>query len=104
MKRLADNPNDFLRKSKKLDTQRVPAKMKTTLLCLYAPQAGMYSIVVPHDKNGNSKLSLNRFGLQLEGFGCSINLSIFLDFPPNSEEAAFSLITHGLRIGIDLGY
>ena len=50
-----DNPDDFLRKGKKIDSHRVSAKKNTTVLCLYVPQPGMYAIAVHHDENGNKK-------------------------------------------------
>ena len=98
-----DNPDDFLRKGKKIDSHRVPAEKNTTVLCLYAPQLGTYAIAVYHDENGNKKLDLNWVGLPSEGFGFSNNPSIFLA-SPNPEEAAFQVENGRTKIDINLRY
>ena len=98
-----DNPDDFLRKGKKIDSHRVSAKKNTTVLCLYVPQPGMYAIAVHHDENGNKKLDLNWFGMPSEGFGFSNNPSVFLA-SPDPEDAAFQVENGRTTIDINLRY
>ena len=98
-----DNPDDFLRKGKKIDSHRVPAIKNTTVLCLYAPQPGIYAIFVHHDENGNKKLDLNWVGMPSEGFGFSNNPSIFLA-SPDPEDATFPVENGRTKIDIDLRY
>lgn len=83
-----DNPEDFLKKGRKLERVRAPAQEGLVEICLSARKAGSYAVAVYHDENGNEHFDKSWLGIPVEGYGISNNPSTFFG-PPDYEEAAF---------------
>ncbi len=97
------NPQDFLVKGKKVDKEREPAQEGSMTLCVAAPDAGKYAVVVYHDENDNHKFDRNWIGLPMEGFGVSNNPTFHLA-PPNFEESAFDVNGELINIEVNVKY
>jgi len=87
-----DNPADFLKKGKRLDS-----------VCLTAPAPGVYAVAVYHDENGNEKFDKTWIGLPDEGYGISNNPKIFISAPA-FDEAKFEAFNGSTVIDIVVGY
>ncbi len=98
-----ENPDDFLRKGKKIFQHRFSAKPGTMAFCIQVPEPGTYAAAAYHDENGNTKLDKNWIGFPVEAFGVSNNPKMFL-LPPSHEEAAFRVEDQGVAVEITLKY
>ena len=81
------NPDDFLKKGRRLARERVPARTEAVTVRLAAPGPGLYAVAVYHDENGNRKFDRRWFGLPVEGFGVSNNPKVTLRAPSHAEAA-----------------
>lgn len=90
------NPDDFLKKGRRLARERVPARAEAVTVRLAAPGPGLYAVAVYHDENGNGKFDRRWFGLPGEGFGVSNNPKFTLRAPRHAE-AAFQ-VGRGLAV------
>ncbi|GJL60486.1 MAG: hypothetical protein NPIRA03_33430 [Nitrospirales bacterium] len=97
------DPESFLVKGAKTDKEREPAQKGSMTLCLAAPVAGKYAVVVYHDENDNHKFDRNWLGLPTEGFGVSRNPSLFLA-APNFEESSFEVNGEVTHVDVDMKY
>ena len=61
---------------------------------------GPYSTAVYHDENFNHKFDQGLFGIPMEDYGFSNNVSIFLS-PPSFEEAMFQIKEPKTKVVID---
>ena len=98
-----DNPDDFLKKGKRLDKVFEPAHEGVVSVCLTAPSPGTYAVAVYHDENGNEKFDKNWIGLPDEGYGISNNPTIFLS-APDFDEAKFETLDGPTVIDIKVSY
>jgi uncharacterized protein (DUF2141 family) len=80
-----DNPADFLKKGKRLASERVPARTGSVTLCLEASRPGRYALAVYHDENDNKRFDRSWMGLPEEGFGVSNNPGSRLRAPTHAE-------------------
>jgi len=85
-----DNPENFLKKGKRLDRVRVKALEGETVFCMKAPSAGRYSVALYHDENGNKDFDRNFLGIPTEGYGFSNNPG-FRFGKPEQEETLFTI-------------
>lgn len=97
------DPKSFLVKGKKTDSEREPARQGTMTLCVAAPGAGQYAVVVYHDENDNHKFDRNWIGLPTEGFGVSNNPSLFLA-APTFEESSIEVTGDVTHVDIEMKY
>lgn len=98
-----DNPDDFLKKGKKIFQHRFSAKPGTMAFCILLPAPGTYAAAAYHDENGNTKFDRNWIGFPAEGFGISNNPEMFL-LPPSHEESAFHVDHRPRHVQIELRY
>ena len=98
-----DNPDDFLKKGRRLDKVFEPARKGLVSVCLTAPRPGIYAVAVYHDENGNEKFDKTWFGLPDEGYGISNNPKIFLSAPA-FDEAKFEAFDGLTVIDIKVSY
>ena len=98
-----DNPDDFLKKGRKLAKVWAPAREGTVDVCLTAPRPGTYAVAVYHDENANVRFDKTWIGLPDEGYGISNNPRIFLA-PPLFDEAKFEAMAGPTVIDIDIRY
>jgi uncharacterized protein (DUF2141 family) len=98
-----DNPDDFLKKGKRLARERMPARPGSVSFTLPAPGPGIYAVAVYHDENGNRKLDRTLVGLPSEGFGLSNNPALRLRVP-RLADAAFSVAEGRAPVDISLKY
>ena len=98
-----DNPDDFLKKGRRLDKVFEPAAEGIVDVCLTAPGPGTYAVAVYHDENGNAKFDKTWIGLPDEGFGVSNNPTIFLA-PPSFDEAKFEAVDGSTVIDVEVKY
>jgi uncharacterized protein (DUF2141 family) len=98
-----DNPDDFLKKGKRLARERMPARNGSVTFTLPVPKPGTYAVAVYHDENGNRKLDRSLIGLPSEGFGLSNNPAIGLR-TPRLADAAFSVGDGRAAVDISLRY
>jgi uncharacterized protein (DUF2141 family) len=98
-----DQPEDFLKKGKRLARLRVEARKGQVELCLPAPGPGVYAVAVYHDENGDTKLGRSWLGLPTEGYGLSNNPPPAWRWPRHSE-AAFKLPGDRVVVDVDLRY
>ncbi len=96
-------PEGFLVKGEKADKEREPAVEGTMTLCVAAPEAGKYAVVVYHDENNNRKFDRNWIGLPTEGFGVSNDPSLFFA-APNFEESSFEVSEDITHVDVTLKY
>ena len=97
------DPKSFLVKGEKADKEREPAQEGNMTLCVAAPDAGRYAVVVYHDENDNHKFDRNWIGLPTEGFGVSNNPSLFLA-APKFEEASFEVTGEVTHVDVEMKY
>jgi uncharacterized protein (DUF2141 family) len=97
------DPDSFLVKGEKTDSEREPAQKETMTLCVAAPDVGKYAVVVYHDENDNHKFDRNWVGLPTEGFGVSNNPSLFLA-APKFEESSFEVKEGVTHVIIEMKY
>ncbi len=76
-----DKPADFLARGKRLDRERVPARIGTVVVCLALPKPGAYAIALYHDEDGDRRLGRNFVGLPTEGYGFSRDAPTALGLP-----------------------
>jgi len=95
------NPADFLKKGKKLDRIRVPARKPKTTVCIAVQAPGAYALTVYHDQDGNRKFNKNFLGIPVEPYGVSNNPKILVG-PPSFEEATFNVPSTGTSLNVDL--
>ena len=98
-----DNPDDFLKKGRKLAKVWTPAREGTVDVCLTAPRPGTYAVAVYHDENANIRFDKTWIGLPDEGYGISNNPKFFLA-PPHFDEAKFEAMAGPTVIDIDIRY
>jgi uncharacterized protein (DUF2141 family) len=98
-----DNPDDFLRKGRRLARERVPARSGSVTVRLAAPRAGTYAVAVYHDENNNRKLDTSLIGLPTEGFGLSNNPVVRFR-TPRLADAAFPVGDGRAAVDIALKY
>jgi len=98
-----DKPGDFLVTGKKLDSKRESVQNPSTLICLQAPHAGTYALVVHHDENENKKLDRSWIGLPTEGVGFSNDPKLSLAVPA-FEDVSFQVNDGITRLNITLQY
>ena len=98
-----DNPDDFLKKGRRLDKVFEPATEGTVDVCLTAPEPGTYAVAIYHDENGNAKFDKNWIGIPNEGYGISNNPTTFLG-PPSFEQAKFEALEGSTVIDIEVKY
>lgn len=98
-----ENPDDFLKKGRRLARERVPARAGSVTVYLTAPAPGLYAVAVYHDENGNRKFDRGWLGLPAEGFGVSNNPTFTLR-PPTHAESAFRVGPGLTAIDITLRY
>lgn len=98
-----DNPDDFLKKGRRLDKVFEPATEGTVDVCLTAPEPGTYAVAIYHDENGNAKFDKTWIGLPDEGYGISNNPTFFLG-PPSFDEAKFEALDGSTVIDIEVKY
>jgi uncharacterized protein (DUF2141 family) len=96
-----DDPEEFLKKRKRILRVRVAAKRGDVEMCLPAPHPGVYAIGLYHDVNGNRKFDKNFLGLPKEPYGVSNNPRPRLG-PPRHKDAAFVVEANGTRLEITL--
>ena len=97
------DPESFLVKGEKADKEREPTLEGKMTLCVAAPEAGRYAVVVYHDENDNHKFDRNWIGLPTEGFGVSNNPSLFLA-APTFEESSFEVRGDMTHVDIEMKY
>jgi uncharacterized protein (DUF2141 family) len=98
-----DQPEDFLKKGKRLARQRVAARPGQVVLCLPAPGPGVYAVAVYHDENGDTKLGRSWLGLPTEGYGLSNNPPPVWRWPQHAD-SAFRLPGDRVVLDVDLRY
>jgi uncharacterized protein (DUF2141 family) len=98
-----DQPEDFLKKGKRLARLRVAARQGRVELCLPAPGPGVYAVAVYHDENGDKKLGRSWLGLPVEGYGLSNNPPPAWRWPRHSD-AAFRLPGDHVILDVELRY
>lgn len=96
-----DDPEEFLKKGKKILRVRVPARSGQVELCLAAPSPGIFAIGLYHDENGNRKFDKNFLGLPAEPYGISNDPTLLLARPKH-EDAAFTVGPEGANLVITL--
>lgn len=62
---------------------------------------GAYAIAIYHDENNSNKFDQGLFGIPLEDYGFSNDVTVFLS-PPSFEDAAFDVPETGATIRIHL--
>ncbi|MCA9472528.1 MAG: DUF2141 domain-containing protein [Nitrospirales bacterium] len=98
-----ENPEEFLVTGKKLDSKRESVNQPVTIVCLQAPQPGIYAIVVHHDENSNKKLDRNWIGIPKEGVGFSNNPELFLA-APEFHDVTFHVVDGTTKLDITIQY
>ena len=98
-----DNPEDFLKKGKRIARERVPAAAGVVQVCLPVRRPGTYAIAVYHDENGNGRFDRAWTGIPREGFGVSNNPRPWLRAPTH-QEAAFKFDHARPALDITLTY
>lgn len=98
-----ENPDDFLKKGRRLARERVPARAGSATVYLTAPAPGLYAVAIYHDENGNRKFDRRWFGLPAEGFGVSNNPRFILRQPTHAE-SAFRVGAGRTAVDISLRY
>ncbi|NJR31436.1 DUF2141 domain-containing protein [bacterium] len=96
-----NDADGFLNKRGREFRQRFAARAPVTEVCLHAPAAGQWAMVVYHDENANEKFDKGTFGLPVEPFGVSQNPKIRLA-PPPIEKALFEVAENGATVEIGL--
>lgn len=90
----------FLKKDGRVVRTKFAAHAPVTQICLYAPEAVDYAIVVYHDQNANNKFDKRPpFGLPAEPYGVSNNPKMQFG-PPAISEALFHVSPS--MIGVDV--
>jgi uncharacterized protein (DUF2141 family) len=82
---------------------RDPAVRGPEAMCMYLPAPGDYALVMFHDANANGDLDQGLFGIPLEGYGFSNNVSPFLA-PPSLRSATVHVGVGDTRLQIRLRY
>lgn len=70
---LYNNEKSFPKEGKEYLTKSVPVKSKQ-MNCTFTVPAGIYSVALYHDANGNKKCDKNLMGIPKEGFAFSNNV------------------------------
>lgn len=84
-----DRPEEFLQSGRKIDRERVPAKLGSVTACLVLPKAGTYAIAVYHDEDGDRKVTKSGLGIPTEGYGFS-NDALAKIGPPKFDDVKFT--------------
>jgi uncharacterized protein (DUF2141 family) len=98
-----DQPDDFLKKGKRLARERVAARTGQVDVCVLAPGPGIYALAVFHDENGDMKLDRSWLGLPSEGYGLSNNPPPAWRWPRHSD-SAFRVAGERVILDVDLRY
>lgn len=98
-----DDPENFLKRGRRVDRIRVEAEEGETTLCLEAPKAGAYTIALYHDENGDKKFDRNFIGIPSEGYGFSNNPGFSLG-KPSQEGTLFDVGVEPTSIRISVLY
>jgi uncharacterized protein (DUF2141 family) len=98
-----DQPEDFLKKGKRLARLRVAAREGRVDLCLPAPGPGVYAVAVYHDEDGDRKLGRSWLGLPTEGYALSNNPPPAWRWPRHAD-SAFRLALQHVVVDVDLRY
>ncbi len=76
-----DDPKRFLVHRGQIGVLRTPAAAGATRICIALPDAGVYSMVVYHDADGDHRFNRSAIGLPAEGYGFSNNPPSLLGLP-----------------------
>jgi uncharacterized protein (DUF2141 family) len=87
-----DTPKGFLTSRGRLGRTRARAE-RGVKVCIPAPSAGYYALVVYHDEDGDRHFSKNFLGIPTEGFGVSNNP------PPALGKPSFSKVRFEVGAG-----
>lgn len=98
-----DRDEDFLKKGKRLDRLRVPAKKGDVSVCMPLPAPGSYAISLYHDEDANKKLTRNFLGLPTEGYGFSRDAAVSYRLP-QLDEAVFTAMPDDTQVHIRMRY
>ena len=98
---LYDDPAAFPKSQGMLIKKEVPIENGVASGMFSNLAAGRYAIAIYHDENGNNKFDQGLFGIPLEDFGFSNDVTVFLS-APDFEDAAFDVPDSGATIRIHL--
>lgn len=98
---LYNDPAGFPKSQGMLIETEAPIKNGIALATFKNLTPGRYAIAIYHDENDNNKFDQGLFGIPLEDFGFSNDVTVFLS-PPEFEDAAFDVLEIGTRIRIHL--
>jgi uncharacterized protein (DUF2141 family) len=98
-----DQPDDFLKKGKRLARERVSARPGQVDVCVVAPGPGVYALAVFHDEDGDMKVARSWLGLPSEGYGLSNNPPPAWRWPQHAD-SAFRIAAGQVILDVDLRY
>lgn len=98
---LYDDPEKFPKSKGMLLKIQVPIKNGIAQASFKDLSTGRYAIAVYHDENDDNKFDQGLFGIPLEDFGFSNDVTVFLS-APKFEDAAFDVPENGATIRIHL--
>ncbi len=98
---LYNDPAGFPKSQGMMIETEAPIKNGVARATFKGLTAGQYAIAIYHDENGSNKFDQGLFGIPLEDFGFSNDVTVFLS-APEFEDAAFDVLESGTKIRIHL--
>lgn len=98
---LYDDPAGFPKSDGMMVETEVPIKDGVARATFADISPGPYAIAVYHDENNDNKFNQGLFGIPLEDFGFSNDVTVFFS-APSFEDAAFDVSETGTTIRIHL--
>lgn len=84
-----DSKENFLKEDKATQKQYISLKNFNNEVLFKDLAAGNFAVAIYHDENENKKLDSNMFHIPEEGYGFSLNPSVF--GPPQFQKSVFEL-------------